>query len=112
MQARRDPVTAGLHVGAELRHVGLAGLTRGLELLVGLVDARLALGRDLLSVLLEAGAHVRPTLGVGTEAGDVGRARALRRRCGGRLLRERGTAGEGGEKDEGWRERRLDGASR
>ncbi len=45
----------GLHVGAELLHVGLAGLASGLEVLLRLLDVRLALGRDLIRVLLEAG---------------------------------------------------------
>src|SRR4029079_1375783 len=76
-QAGRDPVTARLRVAAELRHVGLAGCLRSLELLVGLVDPGLALRRDLIGVLLEAGMHACATLGVGTEAGHGGRAPAL-----------------------------------
>src|SRR6516165_8892538 len=100
-QAGGDPATTGLHVCAELRHVRLARLTRGLELLVDPLDASLALGGHLVRVLLHPGVDVGASLGIGTEAGHVRRTGTLRRRCGGRLLCERGTGAECGEEDEG-----------
>src|SRR5678815_2489001 len=100
-QTGGDAATTGLHVGTKARHLRLAGLARRLELLADLVDVRLALGRELLRVLLQAGPHPGATgLRPGTEAGDVGCARTLRR-GGGCLLGERGTGAERDEKDEG-----------
>jgi hypothetical protein len=101
-EAGGDAVTARLHVGAEARNVRLARLAGGLELLADLVDVGLALGGELVGVLMEAGAdRAAARLDPGTEAGDVGLARARGLGSGGRLLGESGTGAEQGEDEEG-----------
>src|SRR5262245_15795384 len=100
-QAGCDAATTRLHVGTEARHVRLAGLARCLELLMHLVDVRLALGRELIRVLLETGMHACATRRLRAETGDVGCARTLR--GGGCLLSDGSTGAEQGEEDEGSR---------